>query len=326
MKLVPLSEIFNIEYGNKLNLNAMTIDAKGVNFVSRSSKNLGVVETVKKIPGIEPYESGMITVTLGGTYLLSSFIQPKAFYTAQNIKVLSPKTDMSFSLKAYYCLCISNNRFKYTSHGREANKSLDEIMVPSLSSVPDWINAHNTELINSSAFHDSESDILNYPLQYFKLERLFSIERGRGARKTDVVDNGKTPFITSVDKNNGVSGFVNNPPSHDGNVLSVNRNGSVAEAFYQPKPFCSTEDVHIFTPKFSMTIYHAMYLIPLLRAEKFRYTYGRKWGIDRMNNTMIRLPVDAGGEPAWSEIESYIKTLPYSKSLINDKNESLSVS
>ena len=32
---------------------------------------------------IEPYDEGLITVSLGGSFLLSSFVQPKKFYTAQ---------------------------------------------------------------------------------------------------------------------------------------------------------------------------------------------------------------------------------------------------
>jgi len=315
MKLIPLSEVFDIEYGNQLNLNAMTSISNGTNFVSRSSQNLGVVDAVNNVPGVTPYEAGLITVTLGGTYLLSSFIQPKPFYTAQNIKVLKPKGEMSFSLKAFYCLCISKNRFRYTSHGREANKSLDEMVVPSLDSIPEWVNVHDAEVIDPSAYHKYKSDINSFDFKYFKLEKLFDIGRGRGARKSDVIIDGNTPFITSTDKNNGVSGYVNNKPCHEGNVISVNRNGSVAEAFYQSKPFCSTEDVHIFTPKFKMNIYHAMYVIPLLRAEKFRYTYGRKWGLERMNNTLIKLPSGIDGNPAWQEIEKYVKSLPYSQGL-----------
>ena len=198
MKLVPLSDVFRIEYGNQLNLNAMATDPNGVNFVSRSSQNLGVVDIVAKIPGTPPYEAGLITVTLGGTYLLSSFVQPNDFYTAQNIKVLKPKTTMSMPAKVFYCLCIAKNRFRYTSHGREANKSLDEMIVPTFESVPHWVNLHNTEFIDSSSFHNKQPNMDKNRYEYFKLQSLFTIERGRGARKSDVVANGSTPKPSSA--------------------------------------------------------------------------------------------------------------------------------
>lgn len=74
VNLVPLKNIFDIEYGNKFDKNKMSLDDGGVNFVSRSSKDLGFDGKVARATGIKPYEKGLITVTLGGTYLLSSFV------------------------------------------------------------------------------------------------------------------------------------------------------------------------------------------------------------------------------------------------------------
>ncbi len=138
MNTVPVSDVFFIEYGNKFNFNATVEDANGINFVTRSRTNLGIGGRVAKIDDAEPYPAGLITVSLGGTYLLSAFVQPGEFYTAQNIKVLRPKEAMSFSEKAYYCACISANRFKYSTHGREANRSFHTLPVPDRASVPSW--------------------------------------------------------------------------------------------------------------------------------------------------------------------------------------------
>jgi hypothetical protein len=65
---------------------------------------------------------------------------------------------------------------------------------------------------------------------------------------------------------------------HSKNTIGVNRNGSVAEAFYHEYDYCSTEDVHIFSPKFPLNKYIAMFIITLIKKEKYRYNYGRKWG------------------------------------------------
>lgn len=141
MNTVPISEVFFVEYGNKLNFNAAVQDEGGINFVTRSRVNLGIGGKVARIKGAEPYSPGLITVSLGGTYLLSAFVQPGEFYTAQNIKVLRPKEAMSFNEKAYYCACISANRFKYSSHGREANRSFHTLPVPDRASVPAWTHS-----------------------------------------------------------------------------------------------------------------------------------------------------------------------------------------
>jgi hypothetical protein len=315
-KLVPLNSIFAIEYGNQLDRNKLADAAMGgVNFVSRSSEHLGIDGKVDLIDGLEPYESGAITATMGGTYLLSAFVQPEPFYTGQNIKVLRPLNEMTFNEKVFYCEIIAHNRFRYTSHGREANKTFDEISVPQFKDIPKWVNE-----VSILAPDKSEASSKLLPLapsgwKAFRYDKLFDIDRGIGPRKKSLSNDGKTPFVTSIDDNNGWTGFVSQKPTHKGNVITVNRNGSVGEAFYQPLPFASTEDVHVFTPKFALNKYIALFLTTLIRREKYRFSYGRKWGIGRMNESIIRLPVTSDGDPDWAFMENYIKSLPYSKSI-----------
>ena len=95
--LIEIRELFEVEYGNQLDKNKMTESPTGIHFVSRSSSDLGVDGRIETIPGIAPYAAGLITVTLGGTYLLSAFVQRELFYTAQNIKILTPKSPMTFN-------------------------------------------------------------------------------------------------------------------------------------------------------------------------------------------------------------------------------------
>ena len=74
---MKLKEKFDISYGSKLDLNKLIeldkYDGDGVNFVNRSRENLGISAKIKKLINIEPFEKGLITVALGGSYLLSSF-------------------------------------------------------------------------------------------------------------------------------------------------------------------------------------------------------------------------------------------------------------
>ena len=48
---------------------------------------------------------------------------------------------MDNMIKMFYCYAIEHNRFRYTSHGREANKTLDELLVPSIDNIPSWVNS-----------------------------------------------------------------------------------------------------------------------------------------------------------------------------------------
>lgn len=316
--MIPIKELFNTSYGTKFDLNKMELtsqeDSEGVNFVARTARNLGVSATVKPYNQVKPHDSGLITVALGGS-ILSSFVQKKPFYTAQNIMVLIPKKKMSFQEKVFYCQCIEHNKFRFSAFGREANRTLKDILIPE--NPPIWVN--DLKMTDYSSFslpiNSTTIELEMSKWQWFRYDKLFNIERGRGPRVKDIQENGTTPFITSIDKNNGLTGWTNDSPIHSGNVISVNRNGSVAEAFYQPVPFCSTEDVHIFNPKFNLNPFIALFLVSLIKKEKYRYSYGRKWGIGRMNESQIKLPITETGEPDWKFMENYIKSLPYSKSL-----------
>lgn len=138
--LVELESIFEVEHGNKFDLNKMqrcaTDDA--VAFVGRSGEKGGIVALVAPAATRQPYPAGLITVALGGA-ALASFVQPRPFYTAQNIDVLVPRQEMSLDVKLYYCLCIEANRFRYSTFGREANRTLKRLLVPRLDAVPPWV-------------------------------------------------------------------------------------------------------------------------------------------------------------------------------------------
>lgn len=105
-------------------------------------------------------------------------------------------------------------------------------------------------------------------------------------------------------------------PLHPANVITVNYNGNgVAEAFFQPKPFWASDDVNVLYPKFPLDLAIAMFICALIRAEKFRFSYGRKWALDRMRASAIKLPVGSDGQPDWNWIRSFIGTLPFSSQL-----------
>lgn len=311
---VKLKDLFHIEYGNQLDKNKLVECQLGTNFVSRTSSNLGVDAKVEAIDGVEPYEAGLITATLGGTYLLSSFVQPDAFYTGQNIKVLRPLQPMSFNEKIYYCVAISRNRFRYTSHGREANKTFDDILVPPFAALPNWVNGVSIPSPNKEAVCDKVVPLKVGCWKDFRYEEIFQIKKGRRLIKAKMAV-GETSFIGAIDSNNGHRQYVSASPNHEGGTITVNYNGSVAEAFYQSQPYWASDDVNVLYPKFEMSPFTALFLCTLIRQEKFRFNYGRKWHLGRMNESIIKLPVKPDGQPDWAFMESYVKALPFSVSV-----------
>lgn len=308
MKTVPLNQIFDVSYGNKFDLKNMTLNTKsGIAFVGRTAKNNGVVAFVEEIKK-KPYPAGLITVNLGGA-ILSSFVQLSPFYTAQNIAVLTPLKPMSEIEKLYYCHAIYANKFRYGAFGREANRTLRTLQVPA--HVPASFVKVNPLPPASSALLSGNKDPYKHAKQWFQLEELFDIKKGKRLTKEKMRD-GNTPFVGSTAFENGITAYIDQKPIHKGGTISVTYNGSVAEAFYQPNDFWASDDVNVLYPKFEMNAYIALFLTTVIRKEKYRYNYGRKWHLDRMRASKILLPIDENKKPNWKLMENYIKSLPYS--------------
>lgn len=144
--------------------------------------------------------------------------------------------------------------------------------------------------------------------EWFRLADLFEIRKGKRLTKEDMLE-GSTPFIGSSEQENGVTAHISNNPIHTGNTISVTYNGSVAEAFYQPKDFWASDDVNVLYPKFKLNQYIALFFVTLIRKEKYRFSYGRKWHTERMAESKIKLPVDQNNVVALDIIEKYMINL-----------------
>lgn len=328
MKTVRLNRLFDVEYGNKFDLNKMELRSKargGINFVNRSSRNCGVSASVAPVAGTAPYAAGLITVSLGGSFLLSSFVQLEEFYTGQNVAVLTPKEPMTFPEKLYMCLCIRHNRFRYTAFGREANRTLRTLPVPDRSEFPTWLNDCDVSQLEKEYArpHNADEVVSINPKawKWLTLSDLFDIRKGKRLTKAQMQP-GATPFISAIDSNNGLRQRVSAAPMHPANVITVNYNGNgVAEAFYQPEPFFASDDVNVLYPKFKLDSAVALFICTIIRREKYRFNYGRKWNLERMNESRIRLPVRADGTPDWSWMRRFILGQNFSAQLYEDERD-----
>ena len=315
MKLVKLSDLFIIKYGNQFDLNKLTIDEKShICFVSRTSKNNGVLNKVVQYNKVEPYQKGYITVSLGGS-ILSAFVQPYCFYTAQNIKVLMPKIFLTLKEKLFYCKAINHNKFRYSSHGREANKTLGSLMVPSLEEARKFIPKIKIKSPTYEPYHDKKISLHDREWKYFKCKDIFLIEGTKSHTKKQIslYGKGKYPYVVTSSENNGVQDFYNHS-TEKANVLTVD-SATVGSCFYQPYDFSASDHVEKLIPKFKMNAFNALFIKTIINLEKFRYSFGRKFAQIRIKQTKIKLPINDSGEPDWDFMENYIKSLPCSANL-----------
>lgn len=136
-ELVPLDSVFDVIYGSNLELNALTKDAKGIKFVSRTSRNNGVSARVDRVPGVAPIPGGVLSVAGGGS-VLETFLQKEPFYSGRDLFYLRPRITLSDEELLFYALCIRANAFKY-SYGRQANRTLRDLPIPASNLIPAWV-------------------------------------------------------------------------------------------------------------------------------------------------------------------------------------------
>ena len=305
---MKISDLFVLHQGNALELYNMNLSDEGeINFVSRTAQNNGVVARVEKEEGKEPFPAGYITVALGGS-VLSSFVQVKPFYTAFHVMVLEPKEYMTFKEKLFYCMCIKKNAYRY-SYGRQANKTLKDIELPD--TIPEWVK--DADIIPVTTINKiNKYDICVKDWKEYKLGDIFDFSKGKRLTKEEIVP-GNINFIGAISENNGIREKIETDYVWEPNCITVNYNGSVGEAFYQNKPFWASDDVNVLYAKkwWTMNKYNALFIVTVIKANKCRFGYGRKWTLEKMKESIIKLPDRKDGTPDFEYMERYIKSMPY---------------
>lgn len=321
--MTTVSVLFNVEYGNKFDMNKMERADKetGVAFVGRRgglTGSSGVSGYVAPVPSVEPYPAGTITVALGGSRLLSSYVQQRPCYTAQNVAVLAPvDEDMPLKHRLFYAMCIKHNDFRYTAFGREANRTLGTIQLPD--AVPSWVD--DMEIPT----HEGLARALATPVPLssptgggwlnFPLEDIFEIKKGKRVTKADRTP-GATRFIGASEKNNGITDRAALAPIFPAGTMTVVYNGnSVGSAFFQDQDYFACDDVNVLVPKYPMSRWVQLFIAAIIKYDRSRFTYGYKWTLARMKATTVRLPVDTDGNPDWAYMESFMKGLPFSAAI-----------
>ncbi len=147
---------------------------------------------------------------------------------------------------------------------------------------------------------------------------LFNVFKGERLTKDKRIE-GDVPFLTSTSLYNGISNFVDketfiNTKKIFSDKITIDM---LCNVFYHSYEYFSDDNVHtlIFEDN-DQNIYVKIYLITLLKKLKIKYAYGRQVRIKRLIEEYIYLPIDSKGNPDWKYMEGYIKSLPYSASLI----------
>ena len=144
----------------------------------------------------------------------------------------------------------------------------------------------------------------------FTIEDLFTILPGKRLEKRNM-NTGDRPFIGASDSNNGVTAFMSNTnESLDRNVLGINYNGSVCEAFYHPYECVFSDDVkRLHLKDIDDNEFVLLFMGMAIRQQKNKYEYAYKFNEQRMRRQKIMLPSAVDGKPDYAYMEQYSRNM-----------------
>ncbi|OGX30854.1 MAG: hypothetical protein A2787_01435 [Omnitrophica WOR_2 bacterium RIFCSPHIGHO2_01_FULL_48_9] len=132
----------------------------------------------------------------------------------------------------------------------------------------------------------------------FKVEDYFDVVLG-GKDEIEDLEEGNFPIVSTSEFMNGVTTWKKPRKIYDAPSITVATDGSTCSSFVQEFPFYAFYKVAILSPKAGKDVpVDALYYVAyLLKRERWRYVYARKFGKYRINQTKLYSPVDAKGNP-----------------------------
>lgn len=132
-----------------------------------------------------------------------------------------------------------------------------------------------------------------------RLDELFDVVYGVNLDLSKLTkdDNGIN-YVGRSKKNNGITAKVFKEETilpNPANTISVSAGGSVMEAFVQEEEYYSGRDLYYLKPKIKMNINEMQYYCMCIRANQFKYSFGRQ-----ANMTLASINVPSIDEiPSW---------------------------
>ena len=342
-----LNDIATLTNGNKFDKNKMSHDKPSINFVSRTGFNNGISDFVDKIDGVEPYPAGAITLALGGS-VGSTFVQPKPFYTGQNVGVIEFE-NKSDKMKQFVAVVLNKVcSTQFSAFKNEINKHFKrDLSIPlPLKPSADPSNYNSTDIdwnymetVMSRVTEKAKERLASLPQPTdkkktpvdtsawggeFVVGELFDVHPTKAykLKNSDLLStNGKNPVVVNSSYNNGIGGYTDQELTEAGNILTFSDTTSGADTlFFQEKPFVGYPHVQGMYPKtFELTIDVAKFMIASLRASinKYSWDYTNKLTRTFISSTTIKLPLKPSADPSnytqddidWDYMERFMQAI-----------------
>lgn len=133
-------------------------------------------------------------------------------------------------------------------------------------------------------------------------------------------------FVGRSSENNGVTAFVDEiegtEPYKEGNLTVALGGEYLGSCFIQDYPFYTSQNVNVLIPKEDIDIFTKMFIAHLVRyesANKYK-AFARELNAHIKTDFVIKLPATVFGKPDYEFMSKYIKSLSFSKKLVQQDN------
>ena len=140
----------------------------------------------------------------------------------------------------------------------------------------------------------------------FRVSDYFDVCLG-GKEEIEDLGDGPIPFVSTSKSENGVSAWCLPNVKFPSGAITVATDGSTCSSFVQEFPFYAFYKVAILRPLIDVPIDSFYFISYLLRRERWRYVYARKFGKARIQSTVLSGPIKKDGTPDFAQMAKLVQ-------------------
>ncbi|EPU9891778.1 restriction endonuclease subunit S [Campylobacter upsaliensis] len=325
-----VKDILSIHNGKGITTEEIEENAGDFAVVQSGEENNGVLGKIDlnycKLKGYIYTEKPCLTVARSGSAGFVSF-QKDGCVVGDSAKILLlPDEVAKTEIYLFLHSILTANRFKY-DYGRKVteNKYMsDYIDLPAITKghkkkpdfefMENYIKSLHYKPLTTKNRPENALPLNIEKWGEFRLRDIFECSGTFSLVKSDLDEayggGGNVPFISRTTFNNGCDGYVEVEAKFitKGNCISIGGEGIYA--FYQKEDFATGTNICTLRNE-KLNQYVALFICAVLNHEVYRYSYGRARNLGRVENEIIKLPINHKGELDFDFMENYIKSLPY---------------
>ena len=339
-KRFSLGRLFDIRKGRRLTA-ADQEDGENL-YIGAIDSNNGVANHIGQVP---IHEGNTITLSYNGS-VGEAFYQPEPYWATDDVNALYPRFDgFNKYIGLFMATTIRQEKYRF-SYGRKW--TLDNMKITDIC-LPIQRNVDGSPVIDASCKWSDDGFIPGWQLMEDYIKSLHhkplttknkasqvpqlkvpewkefrfgdfisAIYKARAINKDDLTlaedDSDSIRYITRTADDNGceLHAVKSELPANiieNGNAISIG--DTTATCFYQDEDFITGDHMVVVRADSWLNKYTGLFIVAILQGEQYKYSYGRAYLMDRIRDTIVKLPADAEGNPDWLFMENYIKALPY---------------